>query len=155
MKSNKGITLVALVITIIVLLILAGVSISMVVGENGVLNRAKNATDETAKAQAKEALETSISGYQGDSAVIGKISNGGYSITSTFYDDLCAEIKKSSGSNFKMDDGYTVSLGTLETTPKKYVEATVSKTGSGGPWKFYIVESGAIGAVIQDKAPTT
>ena len=35
-KHNKGITLIALVITIIVLLILAGVSISLVVGNNGV-----------------------------------------------------------------------------------------------------------------------
>lgn len=38
-KSNKGITIIALVITIIVLLILAGVSISMLTGENGILNQ--------------------------------------------------------------------------------------------------------------------
>ena len=41
LKQKKGITLVALVITIIVLLILAGVSISMVVGDNGVLTQAQ------------------------------------------------------------------------------------------------------------------
>ena len=56
MKNNKGITLVALVITIIVLLILAGVSISMVVGENGVLSRATNAATETSKAEAEQEL---------------------------------------------------------------------------------------------------
>ena len=39
MKKQKGITLVALVITIIVLLILAGVSISLALGNNGVLTR--------------------------------------------------------------------------------------------------------------------
>lgn len=38
MKENTGITLIALVITIIVLLILAGVSISMLTGNNGILN---------------------------------------------------------------------------------------------------------------------
>lgn len=43
LKANKGITLVALIITIIVLLILAGVSISMVLGNNGLLNNSKNA----------------------------------------------------------------------------------------------------------------
>ena len=39
MKMNRGITLIALVITIIVLIILAGVSISMLSGENGLINR--------------------------------------------------------------------------------------------------------------------
>ena len=44
MKSNKGITLIALVITIIVLLILAGVSIAMLSGENSILNRASQSS---------------------------------------------------------------------------------------------------------------
>ena len=44
--NNKGITLIALVITIIVLLILAGVSIAMLTGENGILHQAQNATSE-------------------------------------------------------------------------------------------------------------
>lgn len=37
MRENKGITLIALVVTIVVLLILAGVSISMLMGENGII----------------------------------------------------------------------------------------------------------------------
>ena len=55
-KENKGITLIALVITIIVLLILAGVSIAMLTGENGILSQAAKAKEETEKAQANEAL---------------------------------------------------------------------------------------------------
>ena len=43
LKKNNGITLIALVITIIVLLILAGVSIAMLTGDNGVLTRASSA----------------------------------------------------------------------------------------------------------------
>lgn len=43
MKNNKGITLIALVITIIVLLILAGVAIAMLTGENSILVRATDA----------------------------------------------------------------------------------------------------------------
>ena len=42
-RGQKGITLVALVITIIVLVILAAVSISLVLGENGIITRANNA----------------------------------------------------------------------------------------------------------------
>ncbi|MCI9016619.1 MAG: hypothetical protein HFJ53_05610 [Clostridia bacterium] len=41
LKEQKGITLVALIITIIVLLILAGITISLIIGNNGILNRAK------------------------------------------------------------------------------------------------------------------
>ena len=45
LKADKGITLVALIITIIVLLILAGVSISMVLGNNGLINKAQNSVN--------------------------------------------------------------------------------------------------------------
>ena len=47
MRNQKGITLIALVITIIVLLILAGVSIAMLTGQNGILTRATDATNAT------------------------------------------------------------------------------------------------------------
>lgn len=43
LKGQKGITLVALVITIIVLLILAGITISLTLGQNGIINRAQEA----------------------------------------------------------------------------------------------------------------
>ena len=49
MNKTSGITLIALVVTIIVLLLLAGISIQMLTGDNGVLTRAgqaKNMTDE-------------------------------------------------------------------------------------------------------------
>ena len=52
MKKNKGITLVALVVTIVVLLILAGVSINLVLGNNGIIAKAKEA--ETKSAEARE-----------------------------------------------------------------------------------------------------
>ena len=47
MERNKGITLIALVITIIVLLILAAVSIATLTGDNGILNQAQRAKEET------------------------------------------------------------------------------------------------------------
>ena len=56
MKKNSGITLIALVVTIIVLLILAGISISMLTGQNGILNRAAEAKEKTQVANEKEAV---------------------------------------------------------------------------------------------------
>ncbi len=53
-KEEKGITLIALVITIIVLLILAGVAIAMLSGENGILKKAAEAKTETEQAQIEE-----------------------------------------------------------------------------------------------------
>ena len=57
MRNQKGITLIALVITIIVLLILAGVSIAMLTGENGILTKATQSTVETARGEADEAVK--------------------------------------------------------------------------------------------------
>ena len=62
MKKERGITLIALVITIIVLLILAGVSISLVVGDNGVLTQATNSVETNRKASAKEDVEMAWAG---------------------------------------------------------------------------------------------
>ena len=57
---NQGITLIALVITIIILLILAGITIGTLMGENGILTKAKQAQEETQKAQYKEEIELII-----------------------------------------------------------------------------------------------
>ena len=54
MEKSKGITLIALIITIIVLLILAGVSISLVVGENGIIGRAVSSSEKTNEAKDEE-----------------------------------------------------------------------------------------------------
>ena len=54
LRKNKGITLIALVITIIVLLILAGVAIAMLSGENGILKKAAESKTKTEQAQKEE-----------------------------------------------------------------------------------------------------
>ena len=58
-KRNKGITLIALVVTIIVLLILAGISISMLTGQNGILNRASEEKNLNGIAQNGELVKLS------------------------------------------------------------------------------------------------
>ena len=57
LKTSKGITLVALVVTIVVLLILAGVSISLVLGENGLITQAQEAKRKTKEASTNELAE--------------------------------------------------------------------------------------------------
>ena len=56
-NGQNGITLLALVITIIVLLILAGITISTLVGENGIITKANEAKIETRGASVKEARD--------------------------------------------------------------------------------------------------
>ena len=65
-ESEKGITLIALVITIIVLLILAAVSIAMLTGENGILSKASNAKEKHLIAQYEEELNLCIMEMQTD-----------------------------------------------------------------------------------------
>lgn len=60
MKNNKGITLIALVVTIVILLILAGISIQMLSGNNGILTRAKEAKEQMEEAQDLELLQMEI-----------------------------------------------------------------------------------------------
>ena len=63
-KKNKGITLIALVITIIILLILAGISISMLTGQNGILNRTQEAKVKNEKSQAQEEVTIALNYLQ-------------------------------------------------------------------------------------------
>ena len=74
MRNQKGITLIALVITIIVLLILAGVSIAMLTGQNGVLTRAADADTATEKAGIAEKVNMAIQAAYAD-AVVNNTSN--------------------------------------------------------------------------------
>ena len=66
--SNTAITLVALIITIIVLLILAGVTLNMVIGENGIFGKANNAKNKTEIAQYEEELRMCVLEIQTDEA---------------------------------------------------------------------------------------
>lgn len=72
-KINKGITLIALVITIVVLLILAGVSVTLLWGENGILTQAEQGSVQYQIASAREKLDATLSNAQ-----IQKRTNLGY-----------------------------------------------------------------------------
>ena len=81
---QKGITLIALVITIIVLLILAGVTIATLTGDNGILTKAQEASDRTGEANAREQVQIAVAGSYGTDGEIN-------------YDDLNNELKKIDG----------------------------------------------------------
>ena len=88
---NKGITLIALVITIIVLLILAAVSIATLTGENGILTRAQDARTNTEVAEEKEAIGLAYNGVmaenRGDGVNAGELEaeliGNGYDVTAS------------------------------------------------------------------------
>jgi len=63
-KNKQGITLVALVITIIILLILAGISINAIFGENGIINRAKEGKFKQKMSEIAEEWELKIGNYE-------------------------------------------------------------------------------------------
>ena len=60
LNNKKGITLIALVVTVIVLIILAGVSINAVLGDNGIIKKANQAASVTKEAEVKEAINRTI-----------------------------------------------------------------------------------------------
>ena len=78
LKTKNGITLIGLVVTIIVLLILAGVSIMTLTGDNGLLNRTTSAKQKTELATFKEKLNLAYMSAYTDSA-----QNGTYTVSMT------------------------------------------------------------------------
>ena len=83
MKNNKGITLVALVVTIVVLLILAGVSINLVLGNNGIIAKAKDAETKSAEASQNDlkGMNGLVSEMEGALAGNGNTGSGNNFVT--------------------------------------------------------------------------
>ena len=88
--KDKGITLIALIITIIVLLILAGVTLSVLTGENGTMKRAISAKEENEIAEEKEGLKLSVTHAMMKNAT----DNGEMKVYTDDKQDLESEIKK-------------------------------------------------------------
>ncbi len=78
MKNNKGITLVALVVTIVVLLILATVSINLVLGDNGIVKKAQDAKTKSAEASENDlkGMNSLVSEMEGALAGNGSTGSG-------------------------------------------------------------------------------
>ena len=96
LKNKKGITLVALVVTIVVLLILAGVSINLVLGDNGIIAKAKEAQRKSAEAsqndligmnELAQQLEEQINGSAGGSGAGTKVPAEATAETAPYFPD--------------------------------------------------------------------
>ena len=120
-RLEKGITLIALVITIIILLILAGVTITMLTGDNGILKQATNARETNSKAEFEEQVKL---------AVIASRVNDTANINLKTLDE---EINKISGTTItkSTDDNlpWTVKKGSYEVTITADGTITSNTTG--------------------------
>ncbi len=125
-KENKGITLIALVITIIVLLILAGVTIATLTGENGILTRASDASRETEIADEREKVELATTG------ALAKENGGEISQTS---------LEEELGKYFE-NGKYAVEPGTNEDGTEGYI-VTITENDPNGR-KYFIDKNGNV-----------
>ena len=126
MKRTKqnGITLIALVITIIVLLILAAVSIATLTGENGILTRATDSKEQTEIAEEKEAIQLAYAG-----AVAEKRGTG--DVTAS---DLNTEFGTNGTSATAVDNGDGTITVTFEDTNRVYTidsNGNITQAGTG------------------------
>ena len=121
-KEKKGITLIALVITIIVLLILAGVSIAMLTGQKGILTQANNAKNATELASAKEKVELAVIGAisqtRDGTLTVGKLRTELANYGGTVEGDTFPVTAKVDGKSFTVDNkGNVTSTGSSDQTP--------------------------------------
>ena len=101
MKNKTGITLIALVITIIVLLILAGVSIAMLTGNNGILTQANQAKENSNREEAKEKVQVEA---------LGSIDKSGKFNSGTFENNLKKNLKLSDNDIVENEDTKTITV---------------------------------------------
>ena len=146
MKGNKGITLIALVITIIVLLILAGVAIAMLSGDNGILKRAQDAEKASTQGEAEEAVKLAVAALITD-----KYAEGASTSNAITGANIVAKIKLANANA-------TVVAGTdgvASETNNAY--AAVNYTLSNGKVReiYVLVDSGKILAVDSDATDKT
>lgn len=154
-KQTNGITLIALVITIIVLLILAGVTIASLTGENGLLQRASNAKVGTEKAQIREELQMavmeSLFNTNGDytvSAVITKLQQLGASATASG-NSINGSYK---GYNFTIDSDRNVSMGNKNANKTNYSDKLLAYFNSEDSYdeNDALIDNNALGVMARD-----
>ena len=136
-KQEKGITLIALVVTIVVLLILAGVSISLVLNNNGVISKSKDARDKYAEAQTNDEKQLNEVSDWIDTKV-GDTTGGGFD-----YDPASEGVPIPNGYYYV---GGTKAKGLVisdnEADNEKYKEQeNVGKNLAGNQWVWVPVET--------------
>lgn len=113
-KENGGITLVALVVTIVVLLILAGVSIDSVVGDNGIIKKAKEAAEKTKEAQAKEEISLVVTDYY-----VSETNETLEEFLKSKIPDRIDKVTNNNGTLTIEKDGYTLTVDNIDNSNNK------------------------------------
>ena len=131
-KDNNGITLIALVITIIVLLILAGVTIATLMGDNGILTKATEARDKTKVAEEEEKVKLAVSGA--------RIKDNG--------EDIRQESLESELSNYFADEDYDVAVSSNEAGEEGYLVTVTENNPEGN--QYFVSKDG--NTSVQEKA---
>ncbi len=114
-SNEKGITLVALVVTIIVLLILAGVSLSLVLGDNGIITRTQDAVNKNDEATAREQVAMAWAGVVTDGLATGEIE--AENVNKYLSDSADVDYDNETGQGTVIYDGYIFDVdkdGTVE-----------------------------------------
>ena len=142
LKSNKGITLIALVITIIVLLILAGVTIAMLSGENGILSRAQETNGTHAYYSAEEQVRLAYMAVKTE-IMAKKASNGTYTAIGDA-DNLESIVKNEL---VKTGSGFAVSNPTENNTKIK-IKYSNASLKAGGIEKEKPAQDGHVNYII-------
>ena len=119
-RKNDGITLVALIITIIVLIILAGVTISMVVGDDGIITKAKEASQNMSNAtsEEKELLQNMLNTMNEIESGIGggEVTPPGPTLPDGWNKDKVTEVVTEGDKKAPIPKGYVVSKADGEKT---------------------------------------
>ena len=146
-KKNKGITLIALVITVVVLLILAGVAIGVLGGENGLIMRTQQAKKETRYKEAKEKINLELMGIQADCTEQRKEYN---------VKEIALKMKESK--EITINKTYNKEIASIsegiQIHPEN-IEAIVVSVDKYSEYKFLIGESTKIEGVIETEKVDT
>ena len=118
-EAQNGITLIALVITIIVLLILAGVSIAMLTGQNGILTQAQNAKTTNESKSAEEKVKLAVMGARADDGTltVGKLRTELANYGGTVEGDTFPVTATVDGKSFTVDANGNVTVSGSSTEP--------------------------------------
>ena len=132
MKNNKGITLIALVITIIVLLILAGITIAMLTGENGLLTNANKAKSQDIEASVDENVRMAIAAIRLEIATKAAAtpSYDARKNMETLQTALLKDLKETSGKT----EGWTVTAEPSENSSSAVTNAYFKITYNGADY---------------------
>ena len=124
LKNKNGITLIALVVTIVVLLILAGVSISLVLDNNGIINKSKDARNQYAQSRKNEQVDLEDASEWIDEQVTGNARPAKIAVNTKATENGTINGRKATSNNPIIPEGYTP----IDTNTSKWGDGSSAPT---------------------------